>query len=263
MAHHLYRMHRRLKLKVLPAIERSTNPTAAAENGVVAESAAFRVVAVATHPVDSDTRAMQANGHSVYGVAKRCFDLIFALLLLCFCSPIWLTAALLVKLTSAGPLLYGQTRCGRGGRHFTCYKFRTMHDGAHERRHELLHMNEMSGPVFKVPNDPRVTAIGRRLRKLSIDEIPQLLNVLRGEMSIVGPRPAIPEEVAQYTPRQLGRLGVKPGLTCLWQVSGRSSIGFERWMELDLEYIARRSFWYDLRIVLRTVPAVLSGRGAY
>jgi lipopolysaccharide/colanic/teichoic acid biosynthesis glycosyltransferase len=198
-----------------------------------------------------------------YSSLKRTFDIAFALGLGLFTAPIWMVAALLIKLTSRGPIIYRQTRCGRGGRHFTCYKFRTMQNGAHERRHELLHLNHMSGPVFKAVNDPRVTPLGRWLRKTSIDELPQLINVLRGEMSIVGPRPAIPEEVAQYTPVHQQRLRVKPGLTCIWQVSGRSAIGFERWMALDLEYVRRRGFWYDCRIVARTVPAVLRGRGAY
>lgn len=199
----------------------------------------------------------------LYAVGKRAFDLVLGALALLASMPIWLVAAIAVKLTSHGPILYGQTRCGRDGRAFTCYKFRTMIVGAHEMRGDLLEQHPMSGPVFKLPNDPRMTPIGRWLRKLSIDELPQLINVLLGDMSIVGPRPAIPEEVAQYTPRERIRLSVKPGLTCLWQVSGRSNISFDQWIEMDIEYIVQRGFWLDCWIVARTVPAVLKTQGAY
>jgi lipopolysaccharide/colanic/teichoic acid biosynthesis glycosyltransferase len=145
---------------------------------------------------------------------------------------------------------------------FTLYKFRTMVENAHQRRQELLHLNEMSGPTFKLRRDPRVTAIGRILRKFSLDELPQLLNVLRGDMSLVGPRPPIPEEVAEYTPWQRRRLSMKPGLTCLWQISGRNEVDFNRWIELDLEYIDSWTPLLDLKILLKTIPVVLSGRGA-
>ena len=198
----------------------------------------------------------------VYAAAKRMFDVLFAILLLVVTAPALLIAAMFIGCTSRGPVIFRQTRCGRGGQLFTCYKLRTMVVGAERRRAEVLPLNEASGPVFKARNDPRITAVGRWLRKTSIDELPQLVNVLRGEMTIVGPRPPIPEEVVQYRPWELRRLAVKPGLTCLWQVSGRSEIGFEQWVALDLEYIRRRSFWYDLQIVARTAPAVLSGRGA-
>lgn len=198
-----------------------------------------------------------------YLVAKRIFDVAFALVILCLLSPIWLTAVLLVKATSSGPILYRQVRTGHNGETFTCFKFRTMVRDAHCQRIELVSFNEASGPIFKIRCDPRVTRIGRWLRKLSVDELPQLLNVLHGEMSVVGPRPPLPEEVATYTPFQLGRLDVKPGLTCLWQVSGRSNISFDEWVELDLEYIRRRSFRYDLWLILLTIPAVLTTKGAF
>jgi len=194
---------------------------------------------------------------------KRLFDLIGAALALVLSSPLLFLAALAIKLESHGPVLYRSTRIGRGGRPFTFLKLRSMVNGADRDRHHLTHLNEADGPVFKISNDPRVTRVGRLLRVLSIDEIPQFVNVLRGEMSLVGPRPPIPEEVGQYEPWQLRRLDVRPGITCLWQISGRSRIGFEEWMRLDLEYIRNQSFMLDLKILLRTIPAVLSREGAY
>ncbi|MHB8578027.1 MAG: sugar transferase [Dehalococcoidia bacterium] len=207
--------------------------------------------------------AYRISPRRTYAVVKRGFDIVFGLALLLLSAPVWLAAVLLIRVSSRGPVLYGQRRCGPDGRLFTCYKFRTMVAGAHDRRHELHAHHQLDGPILKLPEDPRVTRLGRWLRRSSIDELPQLLNVLRGEMSIVGPRPAIPEEVVQYSAYQSGRLAVKPGLTCLWQVSGRSTIRFEHWIELDLEYIRRRGFCYDCWLVLRTIPAVLTGKGAY
>jgi lipopolysaccharide/colanic/teichoic acid biosynthesis glycosyltransferase len=199
---------------------------------------------------------------TLYEAGKRLFDVLLALILLAITLPLLLLAAILVRYTSAGPVVFRQTRCGRHGRTFTCLKLRTMYVDAERRKVELMHLNEVDGPVFKLRNDPRVTPVGRWLRKASLDELPQLVNVIVGQMSIVGPRPPLPEEVEQYSPLARQRLEVKPGLTCLWQVSGRSMIGFEQWMALDLEYIRRRGFLFDLQIVLRTVPAVLTGRGA-
>jgi lipopolysaccharide/colanic/teichoic acid biosynthesis glycosyltransferase len=143
------------------------------------------------------------------------------------------------------------------------YKLRSMVDGAHESRKYMLHLNEVDGPIFKISNDPRVTRVGRFLRRSSIDEVPQLWNVLKGDMSLVGPRPPIPEEVEKYEPWQRRRLDVKPGITCLWQISGRSKLGFDEWMRLDIQYIRHRSFLLDIKILLRTLPAVLSRDGAY
>ncbi len=195
-------------------------------------------------------------------LTKRLLDVALAALLLAIGLPVILVIAMLIKASSTGSVFYRQTRCGLNGRRFTLYKFRTMVMDAEERRQELLHLNEMDGPAFKVRRDPRVTAFGRLLRKFSLDELPQLWNVIRGEMSLVGPRPPIPEEVAQYSRPQRRRLSMKPGLTCLWQISGRNNIDFDRWMELDLEYIDSWSPWLDLKILLRTIPVVLSGRGA-
>ncbi len=196
-------------------------------------------------------------------VGKRVIDLAGALVALVVLSPLMLLVTLLVKLESRGPVLYRSSRIGKNGRPFTFLKFRSMVDGADRRRQQLTHLNEVDGPVFKISRDPRVTRVGRLLRITSIDEIPQFLNVLRGDMSLVGPRPPISEEVEQYEPWQLRRLDVKPGITCLWQISGRSTLTFREWMRLDLEYIKHRSFWLDMRILLRTIPAVLSREGAY
>jgi exopolysaccharide biosynthesis polyprenyl glycosylphosphotransferase len=194
---------------------------------------------------------------------KRFLDVVGAAIALVLTSPILLIAALAIKLESRGPVLYRSTRVGRGGRAFTFLKLRSMVHNADQHRHRLSHLNECDGPVFKMNRDPRVTRVGRFLRVTSIDEIPQFVNVLLGQMSIVGPRPPIPEEVAQYEPWQLRRLDVRPGITCLWQISGRSRIGFQEWMRLDLEYIRHRSLKLDVKILLRTIPAVLSREGAY
>lgn len=198
-----------------------------------------------------------------YALAKRTFDLVFALTLLVLGSPVMLIAALLIKLTDRGPVFFKQVRVGAGGRCFWCYKFRSMCVDAEAKKQQLMHLNEASGPVFKIKRDPRITPIGAILRKYSIDELPQLINVVRGEMSVVGPRPPLPSEVAQYGERTRHRLGVPPGLTCLWQINGRSNVSFERWVELDLLYIETMSFSSDLMIVLKTVPAVLFGSGAH
>lgn len=195
-------------------------------------------------------------------VLKRTLDIVLSIVMMVLALPVSVGIALLIKASGRGEVLFRQTRCGLNGRRFTIYKFRTMIEGADEKKGELLHLNEMDGPVFKVSKDPRVTGLGRFLRRFSLDELPQLWNVLRGDMSLVGPRPPIPDEVARYQRWQRRRLSMKPGLTCLWQISGRNQIDFDRWMQLDLEYIDTWSPWLDLKILLKTVPAVLSGRGA-
>ena len=194
--------------------------------------------------------------------AKRAIDVVVSGLALVVLSPLLATLAVLVKLESRGPALFRQVRIGLNGRRFKLYKFRSMRDGAEAELDRLLPHNEADGPVFKMRADPRVTRVGAFLRRTSLDELPQLWNVLVGEMSIVGPRPPLPHEVKRYERWQRRRLSVKPGLTCTWQVSGRSDMTFDRWMELDLEYIDRWSLRNDLRIMLRTIPAVLLGRGA-
>ncbi len=194
---------------------------------------------------------------------KRFIDVVGGAAGLVLGSPLLLLAAILIKIESRGPIFYRSTRIGRGGRPFTFLKLRSMFNGADRQRGDLHHLNECDGPVFKMRRDPRVTRIGRFLRITSLDEIPQFYNVLCGEMSLVGPRPPIPEEVAQYESWQLHRLDVRPGITCLWQISGRSQIGFKEWMRLDLEYIRHQSFGLDMRILVKTIPAVLSREGAY
>ena len=194
---------------------------------------------------------------------KRLLDISISVFLLTLALPVITIVALLIKFTSPGSIFFKQTRLGLNGRMFTLYKFRTMIEDAHERRGEVEHLNEMSGPVFKSKSDPRVTPFGRLLRRFSLDELPQFWNVLKGDMSLVGPRPPIPEEVASYHRWHRRRLSMKPGLTCLWQVSGRNNIDFDRWMQLDLQYIDNWSPSLDLKILLRTIPAVLSGKGAF
>ncbi|TDI12815.1 MAG: sugar transferase [Acidobacteria bacterium] len=193
---------------------------------------------------------------------KRLVDLVAGSLLLAVCAAPGLIIALLIRLGSRGPVLFVQERIGLHGRRFRMLKFRSMVMDAEGRRTDLHALNEMNGPVFKMRADPRVTTIGWFLRRTSLDELPQLLNVLRGHMALVGPRPPLPEEVSHYRRWQRRRLSMKPGITCLWQVSGRNQVDFEEWMRLDLRYIDTWSMWGDLKILLRTIPAVLSGRGA-
>jgi exopolysaccharide biosynthesis polyprenyl glycosylphosphotransferase len=195
--------------------------------------------------------------------AKRMLDVVLSILGLVATAPLWLIIAMAIKLDSPGPVLFVQHRVGQYGQRFRFLKFRSMWVDAEGRLAELAPHNEADGPVFKMRNDPRVTRIGRILRRTSLDELPQLINVLRGEMSLVGPRPALPSEVVQYRSEDNIRLAVPPGLTCLWVLAGRSNCDFDRWMEYDREYIRRFSFWLDLVILFRTIGIVISGRGAY
>jgi len=192
---------------------------------------------------------------------KSIIDRIGAVAGLLLSAPIVLLVSLIIKLDSRGPVLFRQTRLGLNGKPFTLYKFRTMSNDAEVRKPDLLKKNEMTGPVFKIKRDPRVTRIGRFLRKYSIDELPQFLNVLKGEMSLVGPRPPLPQEVRRYEPWQHRKLSIRPGLTCLWQVNGRNAIDFEEWMQLDLQYIDNWSLWLDAKILAKTIPAVMKGSG--
>ncbi len=194
-------------------------------------------------------------------LAKRVIDVALAVTLTICLSPLILLAAILIKTTSRGPLIFRQTRCGLNGRTFTLYKFRSMVMDAEDRLDEVAHLNQKE-IVTKIPNDPRLTLVGKWLRRFSIDELPQLFNVLRGDMSIVGPRPAIPSEVAQYQRWQRRRLRMRPGLTSLWAVEGRDQVDFEKWMRLDMQYIDNWSLGLDARIILRTIPQVLSGRAS-
>lgn len=195
-------------------------------------------------------------------LVKRAFDIVASSVALALLSPLFVIVAAMIKLGSRGPIFFRQQRVGRFGRTFHMLKFRSMVIDAEELKAKLAAKNEQSGPVFKMRNDPRVTSIGRFIRKYSIDELPQLVNVLRGEMTIVGPRPPIPSEVAQYEAWQRRRLSVRPGITCVWQVSGRNEIGFEEWMYLDMQYIDNWSLARDFELIFKTVPVVLLGRGA-
>jgi lipopolysaccharide/colanic/teichoic acid biosynthesis glycosyltransferase len=204
-----------------------------------------------------------AQWRAAYAV-KRGLDVVLSLSGLVVLSPLLLLLAGLVAATSKGPILYEWRVLGRHARPFRGYKFRTMVENADELKQQFAGHNEMTGPVFKMRNDPRVTPVGRWMRKFSLDELPQLWSVLRGDMSLVGPRPPGPHEFEGYAPWQRGKLAVTPGITCLWQVSGRSEItDFDEWMRLDLQYIREWSLWLDAKILLRTLPAVLRGHGAY
>lgn len=190
---------------------------------------------------------------------KRLIDITVSTVMLVLFSLVFAVVSILIKATSKGSVLFKQQRVGYNGRVFNCLKFRTMVENAEELQKDLLALNEMEGPVFKIKNDPRVTKVGRVLRRTSIDELPQLINVLKGDMSLVGPRPPIPSEVNEYILKDRRRLSMRPGITCLWQVNGRNSIPFEKWMELDKEYIDHWSLWLDFRIIAKTLPALFIG----
>lgn len=193
---------------------------------------------------------------------KKTIDFIVSLSLLILLFPVMIIVAFLIKLTSPGPIFFCQTRVGINQRQFTLYKFRSMVIDAEKCKLKLKYLNELDGPVFKIKKDPRVTPVGRIIRKLSIDELPQLFNVLIGKMSLVGPRPPLLDEVKNYAWIYRKRLSVKPGVTCIWQISGRNNVSFERWMEMDYEYIKNWSLWLDFKILIITIPTVLFGRGA-
>jgi len=194
---------------------------------------------------------------------KRSLDIVISALMLLLLTPLFLATALAIKLDNPGPVFYNQLRVGKWGRVFKMYKFRSMIFGADKLKSELATQNETGGVIFKMKRDPRITRVGRIIRKLSIDELPQLWNVLKGDMSLVGPRPSLPNEVDQYEYSDRRRLEVIPGITCIWQVSGRSNLDFKQQVSLDVEYIESQSFWQDIKILFKTIPAVLFGKGAY
>lgn len=206
---------------------------------------------------------IKVKDNRVYLLLKRSLDILASLAGLIVLSPLFLIVALAIKIEDPkGSVFFSQQRCGKDNKLFPMYKFRSMVSNAEELLEELKEMNEMDGPVFKIKEDPRITKVGKFIRKTSIDELPQLLNVLKGDMSLVGPRPAIPHEVAEYTEYQMQRLLVKPGLTCIWQVSGRNTIGFDEWVEMDLEYIKTRSFLLDLKLIFKTVGVLFGDENA-
>ena len=200
----------------------------------------------------------------LFPVTKRILDIVISLITLILLSPLLIILGLLIKQESNGPALFKQQRVGLYGKTFTMFKFRSMSQDAQAQRNKLERHNEMSsGVLFKIKNDPRITPLGKIIRKTSIDELPQLINVLRGEMSLVGPRPALPNEVSQYSFNDRTRLNVLPGITCLWQVMGRSEIPFEQQVKLDLKYIKKQSLLFDVSLLLKTIPAVIKAKGAY
>jgi exopolysaccharide biosynthesis polyprenyl glycosylphosphotransferase len=220
-----------------------------------------KVVLSVEHIVEQ--RAMSQNVSLWYELAKRAFDLGATLIGVLLLSPVFIIVAGLIKLTSPGPVFFVQERNGCRGQIFKMYKFRSMVTNAEQLLKELESKNEVSGHMFKIKDDPRITWIGKLIRKTSIDELPQLFNVLKGDMSLVGPRPPIPREVVKYDAWHKLRLSVKPGLTGLWQISGRNGIGFEDMVRLDLKYIRERGFWYDLKIIFRTIPVLIGDSKAF
>lgn len=198
-----------------------------------------------------------------YEITKRVFDIICSLIAIIILSPVFILISILIKIEDPkGKILFSQDRCGKNGKIFKMYKFRSMVHNAEELLEDLQKMNEMSGPVFKIKEDPRITRVGKFIRKTSLDELPQIINILNGDMSFVGPRPPLVNEVKQYNEYQIQRLLVKPGLTCIWQVSGRNNIDFDEWIELDLKYIKERNLMLDLTLILKTIPALLGDENA-
>ena len=198
-----------------------------------------------------------------YRVVKRIMDVVCSVIALIVLFPVFLITAVAIWIEDGGPVIYAQDRNGLNGKVFRMYKFRSMCRDAEKLHKKLLKRNEADGPVFKMKRDPRVTKVGRVIRRTSIDELPQLINILKGDMSIVGPRPIVTYETERFNEYQKQRMAVKPGLTCYWQCRGRSDVSFDEWIELDLKYIEEESFWVDVKIVLHTVRIVLSGKGAY
>ena len=210
-------------------------------------------------PISSLNTSFIEQVRPVQAKIKRIFDILACIFALIILSPLFLIISTLIKATSKGPIFFSQVRVGLNGRKFKMLKFRSMVTNAEMLKSALEKFNEQSGPVFKIKNDPRITSIGRFIRKYSIDELPQLFNIINGDMSIVGPRPPLPTEVAKYKAWHAKRLTVLPGLTCKWQVSGRNNIQFDEWMRLDCQYIDEWSFWLDIKLILQTNPVVLFG----
>lgn len=199
---------------------------------------------------------------SLYEVIKRLIDVVCSFLGVIVLSPLFIVIAIIIKTTSKGPVFFSQKRVGKNGKEFNMYKFRSMVVNAEELKEKLAAQNEMSGPMFKMKDDPRVTKVGKFIRKTSLDELPQLWNVLKGDMSLVGPRPSLPKEVAQFEEWMYRRLEVKPGLTCYWQVSGRNNIDFEDWMKLDIKYVYERNLWIDIKLIFKTVRVLFGDKNA-
>lgn len=198
-----------------------------------------------------------------YKALKRTGDIVLSLIALIVLSPVFIIAAIAILLEDGRPVFFVQPRAGRNLKHFQMYKFRSMYKNADTKLKDLLKDNEQEGHAFKIHNDPRITGVGKVIRRLSIDELPQLLNVIKGDMSLVGPRPILTWQMEECSPYEQQRLLVRPGLTCYWQVSGRANVKWDRWVELDLAYIRDMSVWTDIKILVRTIPAILDSEGAY
>ena len=198
----------------------------------------------------------------MYNFVKRFIDIFCSALGIILLSPVFIIVGTIIKLDSRGPVIFSQKRVGKDGKEFKMYKFRSMVVNAEELKKKLMHQNEMSGPMFKMKDDPRITKIGKFIRKTSIDELPQLINVLKGEMSLVGPRPSLPKEVAQFETWMMRRLDVKPGLTCYWQVSGRNNIDFDDWMKLDIKYVEDRTIKLDIKLIFKTFFVLFGDKNA-
>jgi lipopolysaccharide/colanic/teichoic acid biosynthesis glycosyltransferase len=241
----------------MPVIER---------DAVAVESAHHRLPGSPGNPLARRTSSNLVVGHplpDLYPTVKRSLDVVVSLIALLLVSPLCLVIAVLIWAEDGGKIFYAHTRVGQDGRHFRFYKFRSMVQNADALKENLAEFNEATGPVFKMRKDPRITRIGRVLRRTSLDELPQFWNVLRGDMSLIGPRPHLPKEVALYTEEQAARLSVPPGLICLREITGRSNLTFDRWIETDLLYVRTRSLSTDLKILWHAIPAVLKGDGAY
>lgn len=232
----------------------------AAEN----ENNISKLDSVSLHQTAERTRELDKTipQKPVYEFFKRAFDIVSSSAALVLLSWVFLFTAIAIKLEDGGPVFFSQIRVGKNGKFFRMHKFRSMCVGAERMKKNLLEQNEMNGPAFKIENDPRITKVGRFIRKTSIDELPQLINILTGSMSVVGPRPPLGHEVMQYDDFAMRRLAVKPGLTCYWQCCGRSNIDFDEWMKLDNKYIDERSAWVDIKMIFATIPAVLKGEGS-
>lgn len=212
--------------------------------------------------LDINLEVEKKESRLIYNLSKRIIDIIGSLIGLILLSPILIIVGILIKFESKGPIVFTQKRVGKDGKEFDMYKLRSMVVNAEEIKEKLKEQNEMSGPMFKMKDDPRITKVGKFIRKTSIDELPQLVNVLKGDMSLVGPRPSLPNEVKEFETWMLKRLNVKPGLTCYWQVMGRNNIDFEDWMKLDVKYVNERSFWLDIKLIFKTFFVLFGDKNA-
>lgn len=211
----------------------------------------------------NNMKEVYQNKSQAYKCLKRLFDIVFSGIALICLSPVFLLTAIAIRLEDGGPVIFTQQRAGKDMQAFKMYKFRSMYVNADEKMAELLKDNEQAGPAFKIKNDPRITKVGRFIRKVSIDELPQLINIIKGDMSIVGPRPILTFQMEECNDYERQRVIVKPGLTCYWQIGGRANIKWKEWVELDLDYIEDMSFWTDLKMIVKTIPAVFDSEGAY